>query len=619
VNDDLHASVAATAGTIARRLRSRLLHEYDNGGFWTGRLCSSAVAGAVAVTALARMDPHRHRVRIKAGLNWIVAHANADGGWGDSPESPSNPTATLLCWNALSLANPEVPSHARAAAAAEAWLARAFGGSDPVSLRAGILKRYGNDRTFAAPILTMTALCGRLGPLPQAWDAVPQLPLEMALAPHSLYRLLNLTVVSYALPALIAIGAVRHRLRPSRHAALRLLRNRAMPALLRIAGRMQPQNGGYEEATPLTAFVALSLAAAGFTEHAIVRRAEAFLVASMRGDGSWPIDTNLSTWVTTLSVNALTQTGEAGGGLPPDSRSAIRDWLLRQQFTKAHPLTHGAPGGWSWSDLPGCMPDADDTAGALIALRRLGEPSPDAIAAAARGLRWLLDLQNRDGGIPTFSRGWGKLPFDRSCPDITAHTILAALEWRTLLPDRQRRRSDRALKRMVRYLARSQRPDGAWVPLWFGNQAATDEANRTFGTGRAVASLRAAREIGLREADGLIARGTQWLAGAANADGGWGGAPGVASTFEETGVALAALAGTDHHEAIRAGVEWMASRLPADHEPVPAAPIGLYFARLWYSERLYPVVFALNGVLAVRTAPTKARPGPAISTGTCPA
>ena len=30
------------------------------------------------------------------------------------------------------------------------------------------------------------------------------------------------------------------------------------------------------------------------------------------------------------------------------------------------------------------------------------------------------------------------------------------------------------------------------------------------------------------------------------------------------------------------------------------APIGLYFARLWYYEELYPLVFALRGLSGVR-------------------
>src|SRR4029077_8232431 len=132
-----------------------------------------------------------------------------------------------------------------------------------------------------------------------------------------------------------------------------------------------------------------------------------------RADGSWPIDTNLATWVTTLAVNALGQHETQNSKL----ETRIRPWLLNQQYRTIHPYTRAAPGGWAWTDLPGGVPDADDTAGALLALRRLGEPDEQTRAATLAGARWLLGLQNRDGGIPTFCRGWGALPFDRSSAD----------------------------------------------------------------------------------------------------------------------------------------------------------------------------------------------------------
>jgi squalene-hopene/tetraprenyl-beta-curcumene cyclase len=55
----------------------------------------------------------------------------------------------------------------------------------------------------------------------------------------------------------------------------------------------------------------MSLAGAGRADHPVTRKGVAFLVNTVRDDGSWPIDTNLATWVTTLSVHALA----AGGRL----------------------------------------------------------------------------------------------------------------------------------------------------------------------------------------------------------------------------------------------------------------------------------------------------------------
>ena len=51
-----------------------------------------------------------------------------------------------------------------------------------------------------------------------------------------------------------------------------------------------------------------------------------------------------------------------------------------------HPYCLSAPGGWAWTDLPGGVPDADDTPGVLMA--HLGR-APDLVmsdmAAAASG------------------------------------------------------------------------------------------------------------------------------------------------------------------------------------------------------------------------------------------
>jgi squalene-hopene/tetraprenyl-beta-curcumene cyclase len=575
-----------------RIARARLLAEFSPRGFCEGRLSSSAVATAIASFALAQVDRKAHAHTVRAGLDWLVDDQHPDGGWGDSPESPTNLTATVLSWAALSLTEREIPSHGASAQRAVAWLAHEAGGADVAALRQAVLRRYGNDRTFACPILTMCALAGRLGPTPDAWALVPQLPFELAVLPHGLFRFLNLTVVSYALPALIAIGLARHKARPATCPVQRALRRAIEPRVLRIAEHMQPSNGGYEEATPLTGFVTMSLARAGHADSLTVRRAVGFLLASARPDGSWPIDTNLSTWLTGLSAVALLDE-DPGDDLPPARREVTRRWLLDQQHGVEHPLTFGAPGGWAWSDLPGAMPDADDTAGTLIALRRLGAVDEPARAAARRAVRWLLDLQNRDGGIPTFSRGWGKLPFDRSCPDITAHALHAFVEWRNDLGDPSlEARLDAALPHLLRYLRDSQRTDGAWVPLWFGNQYAPGEENPTYATCRTALALEAAMARRQLDATDLHAHALRWLLAAQNADGGWGGARSVRSSVEETALAVAALATSGDADAMRRGCRWLAMNTDRGRE-TPPAPIGLYFAKLWYSERLYPLIFTV--------------------------
>merc|ERR1712023_458599 len=117
-------------------------------------------------------------------------------------------------------------------------------------------------------------------------------------------------------------------------------------------------------------------------------------------------------------------------------RPELLDWLLGCQNLDRHPFTGAKPGGWGWSDLSGAVPDADDTPGALLALRYWADyANPDGATlerirkAVRAGGNWLLSLQNRDGGWPTFCRGWGKLPFDRSGSDLTAHAMRALNAW----------------------------------------------------------------------------------------------------------------------------------------------------------------------------------------------
>ena len=68
----------------------------------------------------------------------------------------------------------------------------------------------------------------------------------------------------------------------------------AVGPTLKVLERMQPASGGYLEATPLTSFVVMSLAATGRANHQVTRDGLRFLTDSMDEDGGWPIDTNLA-------------------------------------------------------------------------------------------------------------------------------------------------------------------------------------------------------------------------------------------------------------------------------------------------------------------------------------
>jgi squalene-hopene/tetraprenyl-beta-curcumene cyclase len=604
------------------RTTAELLGARSSAGCWTGELSSSALSTATAVTALAVVEKEsnvqrstskvegqsamvQNGTRISAGLEWLAKNANADGGWGDTILSVSNLSTTALCWAAFGAVTGADEKYRTTVNGAIRWLRKKAGSTEPDQLASAIIQSYGRDRTFSVPILTMCALSGRLGAGREAWRHVIPLPFELAACPHQWFAALRLPVVSYALPALIAIGQARHHHRPSSNPFARLLRIATRQRTLRILNGLQPSNGGFLEATPLTSFVVMSLAGSGEANHPVTLRGEEFLKASQRDDGSWPIDTNLSTWLTTLAVNAL----------PPMAEQATLNWLLAQQYRTEHPYTHAAPGGWAWTDLPGGVPDADDTAGALLALRTLGRGDKKIRAAACSGIEWLLDLQNADGGIPTFCRGWGTLPFDRSSPDLTAHAVHAWLDWLDDLPEPLQSRTRKALHRAIGFLAQSQRSDGSWSPLWFGNQFAQNDENPTYGTSRvlcALATVMDRKESGQGTAlmedagilEGISRKGVEWLVTTQNSDGGWGGSGGVRSSVEETALAVEALAtmgpftGPQNSPALLRGATWLIESVERGHWTQPA-PIGFYFAKLWYYERLYPIIFTVAALKQV--------------------
>lgn len=581
--------------------RDDLLAERVGRGHWIGELSSSALSTATAASALALVlrragaaAPRQDELGrlVAGGVRWLADRQNPDGGWGDTDKSLSNIATTMLAVAAIHLAG-EAEGH-------RAVLDRALGYVASQGGIEGIRRRYGRDKTFSVPILTNAALGGLV-----EWREVAPLPFELACMPQAVWGALRLPVVSYAIPALVAIGQARHASLPPRNPITRWLRQRAVPKSLAVVARMQPASGGFLEATPLTSFVVMSLAGVGRHDHPVVERGVEFLVQSVRRDGSWPIDTNLATWTTTLSLNALAAAGEDVAGL------VSLDWLLSCQHRQAHPMTGAAPGGWGWTDLSGAVPDADDTSGALLALAAMrpltwGEDRRRVDDSVALGLEWLLRLQNRNGGWPTFCRGWGRLPFDRSGVDLTAHALRALYAWRELPAvatgaEKLQARCRSALGRGLHYLASQQREEGSWVPLWFGNQYHPEEENPIYGTARA---LLAYRDLGLMWKE-PARRGLEWLAGQCDSEGGWGrwlaspDRPSGVSSVEETAVAVEALLGAEEAPSLQGvldkGVEWLVRAVESGQHR-ESQPIGLYFARLWYYERLYPLAMSVSAL-----------------------
>ncbi|MEO7003538.1 MAG: prenyltransferase/squalene oxidase repeat-containing protein, partial [Ktedonobacterales bacterium] len=235
--------------------------------------------------------------------------------------------------------------------------------------------------------------------------------------------------------------------------------------------------------------------------------------------------------------------------------------------------------------MPAGWPDADDTSYTLLALRALGVAQND--VAIKRGARWLESMQSGDGSWPTFVRG-SKMPFDHDCPYITGHALCAlkAAGWLDAHPH--------ILTRALGYLTQAQHYDGSFASIWF--------REATAGT---ASVLEALADCGLLDTP-MATRARDALLRSQNDDGGWAGLRmQQASTAEETSWALLALLRCDptgEHlvipaiaEAVAHGVRWLLAHQRPDGA-WDAAPIGLYYSAMWYSDTQYALALPLQAL-----------------------
>jgi squalene-hopene/tetraprenyl-beta-curcumene cyclase len=271
-----------------------------------------------------------------------------------------------------------------------------------------------------------------------------------------------------------------------------------------------------------------------------------------------------------------------------------------------------------------------DTASALSALvrwrHRFAELQSERIDhAATLGIGWLLDLQNEDGGWPTFSRGGNSVTFGESRTEVAALVLRALAAWQAQWhsenvdgrPHRHRYLTvsiDSAVERGWRYLELHQHDDGRFVPMWFGNEHHPRSENPVFGTAEVLITCSDLMRLDSE----LAARAARWLVTSQHSNGGWGPprAPLDYSgaykdgfrawrandelakfcSIEETALAVSALlplaeTSQSFSRAVANGLTWLAGAVEQDvHRQ--GTVIGFSFAKLWYHERLYPLIFA---------------------------
>jgi squalene-hopene/tetraprenyl-beta-curcumene cyclase len=220
-------------------------------------------------------------------------------------------------------------------------------------------------------------------------------------------------------------------------------------------------------------------------------------------------------WDTGIALHAL-----ADARLTADADHAIRatQWLLEKEckFSSDWRKNCGGAdvGGWFFEFNNPHYPDVDDTAMVTLALKRIGGKA--AAAAVERGVRWLLAMQNDDGGWAAFDKTKDrtileKIPFadhnamqDPSCPDITGR-VLESLGHNGFSVEHP------SIKRAVTYLRSQQDASGAYWGRW--------GVNFVYGTWQVLCGLKAARQD---MTESWIQKAGNWLLSVQKEDGSFG-------------------------------------------------------------------------------------------------
>ncbi|BFI43010.1 squalene-hopene/tetraprenyl-beta-curcumene cyclase [Marchantia polymorpha subsp. ruderalis] len=285
-------------------------------------------------------------------------------------------------------------------------------------------------------------------------------------------------------------------------------------------------------------------------------------------------------WDTAFSVTALLDCGWS----PNDARieGAVRWMLDRQLLVEYGDWKIYRPklesGGWSFQYFNSWFPDVDDTATVVISLLK---QSPDAVQShnIHRALRWLLGMQNKDGGWAAYDVDNDKLFLndhpasdmgalcDPSTPDVAGHVLEAVglyLELseqykHTEIHRRLRSEAETGTRLGIQYLRDSQELQGSWYGRW--------AVNYIFGTCGSLCGLAA---VGVPMSDPMVSRAIEWLKWCQNKDGGWGEGvntykdksqmgKGIESTPSQTAWSLMGLLAYLPPEdmSIQSGIQWL--------------------------------------------------------------
>ncbi len=588
---------------------------------------------------LRRIANHLRLTQRKPGVT--LAHEGV-GGWGQYPGSPPDVSATVKAYFALKLFgdHPDAP-HMKAARE----LVLAMGGAEKCNTfstfylaclgqvtwdacpaippEVVLLPRWfpfhmdkvaAWTRTMILPL----ALCSALRPvraLPEDLG-IDELFIEKKKYKHTLAKGWNKQNPVGWQNLFLACDRVlkfvqRHGLSPVRGKAIR-------EAERWILSRLDSRTTeGLGAIFPPMVYVQIAFKALGYARsEPVIRQAErdldAFMVEEANEDATLDhvrLQPCFSpVWDTGIALYALTEAGLAASN---DERIAQTcDWLLDRRVKMTGDWVRNlraedqgirlgesgtgqsALGGreetgaaaWSFEYHNDWYPDVDDTVMVAKALWRAGDRAGETKNrdAARAAVRWVLAMQNDDGGWAAFDRTkdrpWMEaIPFadhnamqDPSCADITGRTVEALVTCGVSA-------AHPSITRAIKYILSHQQPEGCWWGRW--------GVNYVYGTWQALGGLVSAGVVtpGAAVLHPAAGAALGWVRSVQNEDGGFGETANSyldrewmgrgASTASQTAWGLACLLYlvTTEDEGVRRAAAWLARNQVVEDKPAYAA------------------------------------------------
>lgn len=365
----------------------------------------------------------------------------------------------------------------------------------------------------------------------------------------------------------------------------------AIPQCERWILHHQDPSGDWGGIYPAMQYSLMALYALGHSlDHPAVRKGLQALIRFQRTQeiGFMQEPCSSPVWDTAWSLLALSHGGE---DLSEERFQPYFDWLLSNQIFQEGDWSvankTGFGGGWAFQFYNNWYPDTDDTAVVIMSLLHHPKPTPKMISAIRIGVRWLLTMQNPDGGWSAFEKGVDeayvdKIPFndmenwrDPSTADVTGRCL-------QMMGELKLDKDFACVRKAIQFLLKCQEQDGSWFGRW--------GVNYIYGTWSVVMGLRHY----LPPEDPPLEKAYDWILSVQQPDGGWGEScqsyneghyiPLPESTASQTAWALLTLLALGKQEtlAVEKGLAWL-----RDHQTEDGTWNEKYFTGTGFSKHFY--------------------------------